>query len=234
MQTRLLEMDESNLTRVFEMLVERLSNVECILKQAERQRLLDAENAPAGKELDGSLFHWNNTIICKRYSGRIGDDVFISASLLSEDVLWIIVQEWAKQDEQAWLDVSLKLALGDDAASDLKRRIKDRFREIDELEIDWTILCKDIKGAERLGGTPEEEIEFPLIRSAMKQRSNGLIVDVNATGITIKHQIPYGDRHLMTCLEESVLLAKDAFGVLIKHPNNTVLLVDVFEKDPFI
>ena len=200
MQTRLLEMDESNLTRVFEMLVERLSNVECILKQAERQRLLDAENAPAGKELDGSLFHWNNTIICKRYSGRIGNDVFISASLLSEDELWRIVQEWAKQDEQAWLDVSLKQALGDDAASDLKRRIKDRFREIDELErsnvsVDWTILCNDIKGAERLGRTPEEEIEFPLIRSAMKQRSNGLIVDVDATGIIIKHQNPYTGSH---------------------------------------
>ena len=225
-------MEESQLTKVFEMLVERISNIEAMLSNAETQRRFDMDRDKSwGKEVDGSLYDWRRAMICKQYSGMLKDDDFVAVTVQDSDGYpkdFQIFKRWARGD-LSWLDASLRRTLGDKVVESIKSRVD----SIVESRVDDSqdIYCGDIDSIETidLKAPKTASLDLTLVRVAFQEMFKGSVMDVSYRGIFVKLMSPQETR---TRFEQVIKLAKSAFDLLLDDTDE--IRVDVYKIEPWM
>ena len=126
-----LEMNESKLIIMFEMLIERLSTIEEDVKSMKAAVKHDnAVRAPADSDICGDLFGWRHGVIKKNYDNELPDIVEVDLCIY-DGMKSIVSPEWADGSLASWVDPHLSAIWGNESYTTIRREIREHLRSDD-------------------------------------------------------------------------------------------------------
>jgi hypothetical protein len=142
-------MDE-RLVACFEMLVERLTDVELTLGALKESRKHEQEDAPSGTELSGALYRRGSRsgelTIYKNYKGRFEEHQLLAITCGGTIPSWWHSLEWACSEERSWVDDAVEAVIGAERAKAVRGRclalLEARKNDADKKY--HVIHCKDV------------------------------------------------------------------------------------------
>jgi hypothetical protein len=167
---------------VFEMLVERMTNVEQSIEVMKEIKKVEQRNAPSGSELCGSLYRRGSLgkelTILKNYSGRLEPGSLLAVTLGDDwndwngwTDWWTCTPGWSRGQERSWVDVAVEAEIGLAQAT----AVRCRCRELMEAAADTPkLLSGDVGMVGRGALDAREELRHAWFRTAVMNRVPGV------------------------------------------------------------